>query len=73
MTIRVAVSVLFPGNTEDPKQHALPWLRSKRGIPCNRAGASLDEYNLRFINDAEPFSERFMRAIRENYVKVFND
>ena len=73
MTIRIAVSVLFPGNAEDPKQHALPWLQSKRGIPCNRAGASLAEYNLRFINDAKPFSERFMRAIHENYVKVFND
>ena len=60
-------------NVENPKQHALTRLRSKKGIPCNRAVTYLAEYNLRFMNDAEPFSERFMRAIRENYVQVFNN
>ena len=40
-TIKIAVLVLFPGNVENPKQHALTRLRSKRGIPCNRAGTYL--------------------------------
>ena len=63
-TIRIAVLVLFPENAEDPKQHALTWLRSKWGIPCNRASSYLAKPNLRFTNDAEPFLERFIRAIR---------
>ena len=54
-TIKIAVPVLFLGNVENPKQHALTRLQGKRGIPCNKA--YLSKYNLRFINKAEPFPE----------------
>ena len=71
--IRIAVPVLFPGNVEDPKQYVLTWLRSKRGIPCNWAGAYFTEYILRSLSNAEHFPERFTTAIHEKYVDVFND
>ena len=48
-------------------------VEKQRRIPCNKAGAYLTECNLRFINDVEPFRERFMRPFRENCVEVFND
>ena len=31
------------------------------------------EYNLQFINKVEPFPERTMRTIHENYAEVCND
>ena len=72
-TIKIAVSIPFPENIENPKQHALTWLQSKWEIPYNKTGAYVSEYNLRFINHVEPFPEIFIRAIRENYMEVFNN
>ena len=71
--IKKTVPVLFSRNVENPKQHAFTGLPSKRGIPCNRGGAYLSEYNLQFIKKVEPFPERTMRTIHENYAEVCND
>ena len=72
-TIKLPSPVLFTGNVENCKHYVLTWLQSKRRNPCNRSDTYLSEWNLQFINEAEPFPQNFMIVIRENYSDVFNE
>ena len=48
-SIKINATQCFPGNILAPAKHAKNWLRSKRGIPCNRTGAYITEYNFRMF------------------------
>ena len=63
---------LYQGNNE-PEKHAITWLKSKRGIKCQQAGAYLAEYNLRFYNSDVnvAFCERFYNCLITQYKNIF--
>ena len=57
-TVLVMQPILFQGNIDRAKDHAIYWLKVKRGVQCNRAGGYVAEYNVRFfmrnLNLGEP-------------------
>ena len=70
--IKINATECFPGNILAPAEHAKNWLRSKRGIPCNRAGAYITEYNLRmFVANNESVGDSIMKAIANTYEPIF--
>ena len=69
---KINATECFPGNILAPAEHAKNWLRSKRGIPCNRAGACITEYNLRmFVANNESVGDSIMKAIANTYEPIF--
>ena len=53
-------------------EHAKNWLRSKRGIPCNRVGAHIAEYNFRmFVANNENVGDSVMKAIFNTFGPIF--
>ena len=70
--IKVNATECFPGNNLAPAEHTKNWLRSKRGISCNRAGAYIAEYNFRmFVRNNENVGDRIMKAIANTYGPTF--
>ena len=70
--IKINATECFPGNILAPAEHAKNWLRSKRGIPCNRASANIAEYNFRmFVANNENVGESIMKAIANTYGPIF--
>ncbi|XP_066928349.1 uncharacterized protein [Clytia hemisphaerica] len=64
--------VLYQGNA-NPERHAKDWIRKRHGIPCNKAGGFLGEYNFRFLyeNDQDEIGERFIAALSRHYQGEF--
>ena len=55
-----------------PTQHAKNWLRSKRGISCNRSGVYITEYIFRmFVANNENVGDSIMKAIVNTYGPIF--
>jgi len=51
--------------------HALTWLRSKRGIKCSKMGGYINEYNFRFCVDRQGNDgDRFLRAFQNVYEHI---
>ena len=70
--IKINATECFPGNILAHTEHAKNWLRSKRGIPCNSAGAYIAEYNFRmFVANNENVGESIMKAIANTYGPIF--
>ena len=70
--IKINATECFPGNILAHAEHAKNWLRSKRGIPCNSAGAYIAEYNFRmFVANNENVDESIMKAIANTYGPIF--
>ena len=70
--IKINATKCFPGNILAPAEHAKKCLRSKRGIPCNRAGAYIAEYNFRmFVANNENVGDSIMKAIANTYGPIF--
>ena len=66
--IKINATECFSGNILPPAEHAENWLRSRRGIPCNRAGAYIAEYNFRmFVANIENVGDSIMKAIANTY------
>ena len=70
----IGINIAFSGAVElyqgnfAPDEQAKQWLKSKRGIPCRKAGAFIAEYNLRFRNnDDGSFGDCFLRALASQY------
>ena len=62
----------FPGNILAPAEHVKNWLRSKSGIPCNRAGAYIAKYNFRiFVANNENVGDSIIKAIANTYGPIF--
>ena len=62
----------FPGNILARAEHVKNWLRSKSGIPCNRAGAYIAKYNFRiFVANNENVGDSIMKAIANTYEPIF--
>ena len=54
-----------------PEEHYKQWIKKKKGIRCDKAGAYLSEYNLRFfIDEDNDFGECFLDAMAYNYQHV---
>lgn len=60
----------YPGNFHDSFNHSLVWIRSKRGIKCNKAGAFLAEYNFRFAIGNDDVKNRFIYAMAAVYEHI---
>ena len=70
--IKINATECFPGNILAPAEHAKNWLRSKRGIPCNLAGAYTVEYNFRiFVANNENVGDSIMKVIANTYGPIF--
>ena len=70
--IKMNAMECFPGNILAPTEHDKNWLRSKRGIPCNRSGAYITEYNFRvFVANNENVCNSIMKAIGNTYGAIF--
>ena len=70
--IKINATECFPGNILAPAEHAKNWLRSKRGIPCNRAGTYITEYNFRmFVTNNENVGDSIMKAIANTCEPIF--
>ena len=70
--IKINATECFPGNILAHTEHAKNWLRSKRGIPCNSAGAYIAEYNFRmFVANNENVGDGIMKAIANTYEPIF--
>ena len=70
--IKINATEYFPGNILAPAEHAKNWLRSKRGIPCNRASAYITEYNFRmFMANNENVGDIIMKSIANTYEPIF--
>ena len=70
--IKLNATECFPGNILASAEHAKNWLRSKRGIPCNRAGTYITEYNFRmFVANNENVGDSIMKAIANIYGPIF--
>ena len=55
-----------------PLEHATDCLRSKRGIPCNRAGVYITEYNFRmFVANDENVGDSIMKVIANTHEPIF--
>ena len=62
----------FPGNILARAEHVKNWLRSKSGIPCNRAGAYIAKYNFRiFVANNENVGDSIIKAIANTYGPIF--
>ena len=62
----------FPGNILARAEYIKNWLRSKRGIPCNRAGAYINKYNFRMlVAYNENVGDSIMEAIANTYGPIF--
>ena len=70
--IKINATESFPGNILATAKHAKNWLRSKRDIPCNRAGAYITEYNFRmFVANNESVGDSIMKANTNPYGPIF--
>ena len=66
--IKINAMECFLGNILAPAEHAKNWLRSKRGIPFNRAGVYIPEYNFRmFVANNENVGDSIMKTITDTY------
>ena len=55
-----------------PTEHVKNWLRSKRGIPCNRAGTYIAEYNFRMlVGNNENVGDSIMKATANVHGPIF--
>ena len=63
----------FQGNVENPKNHALQWLRKKRRIKCNTVGGYTAEYNLKFFRTENTVGDRFRHAMAASYRPLFGN
>ena len=64
---------LFQGaHVEQAQQHALNWLRKKRGVRCPQAGGILSEYNLKeYVNQNESVSKKMLTVLKDIYEPLF--
>ena len=70
--IKINATECFPGNILAPPEHAKNWLRSNRGVSCNRAGAYIAEYSFRmFVANNENVGDSIMKAIVNTYGPIF--
>ena len=70
--IKINATECFPGNILAPAEHAKNWLRSKRGIPCNRAGAYITEYNFKmFVANNENVGDSIRKTIANTCEPIF--
>ena len=61
----------FPCNILAPAEHAKNWLRSKRGILCNHAGAYINEYNFRMFLANNENGDSIVKDIANTYGPTF--
>ena len=70
--IKLNATQCFPGNILASTEHAKNWLRSKRGIPCKRAGEYITEYSFRMsVANNENVSDSIMKDIANAYEPIF--
>ena len=69
--IKINATEYFPGNILAHAEHAKNWLRSKRGIPCNSAGAYIAENFRMFVANNENVGESIIKAIANTYGSIF--
>ena len=66
--VKINATECLPGNILAPAEYAKNWLRIKRGIPCNRGGAYIAEYNFRiFVANNENDDGSIMKSIAKTY------
>ena len=73
MTPNITEITLFQGNVENPENHALQWLRKKKGIKCNEVGGYIAEYNFEFFRTENTVEERFLHANAATYRPLFGN
>lgn len=62
---------LFQGDERASEDHSLAWLRSKRGMACNKTGGFIAEYNLRFFKpNFENFGTFFLTCLEDQYRNI---
>ena len=72
-TLNIMEITLFQGNVENPKNHALQWLRKKRGIKCNKVRGHITEYNFKFFRTKNTVGDRFLHAMAATYRPLFGN
>ena len=70
--VKINATECFPGNILALTIHAKNWLRNKRGIPCNCAGAYIAEYDFKmFVAYNENVGDTILKAIANTYGPIF--
>ena len=64
---------LFQENVENPKNHALQWLRKKTGIKRNKVRGHITEYNFKFFRTENKVRDRFLHAMAATYRLLFGN
>ena len=72
-TLNIMEITLLQGNDENPKNHALQWLKKKRGIKCNKVGGYIAEYNFKFFRTENTVGDRFLHTMTATYRPLFGN
>ena len=67
-TLNIMEITLAQGTVENPKSHALQWLRKKRRIKCNKVGGYIVWYNFNFFRTESTVRDRFLYALAATYL-----
>ena len=67
-TLNIMEITLVQGTVENPKNHALQWLRKKRRIKCNKVGGYIVWYNFNFFRTESTVRDRFLYALPATYL-----